>query len=76
MKSISRILVNLGTGSTNMEISRIERRLYMKLEVNDNREQQSNFNCAGVTGLNPAAAARWRPVDKIMLAVAARGYFQ
>ena len=49
----------------------------MKLKTNDKREQQVKFQIApGVTGLNPAAAARWRPVEKLMLAAAARGYFR
>ena len=46
----------------------------MKLKTND--KGAPSRIAPGVPGLNPAAAARWRPVEKLMLAAAARGYFQ
>ena len=48
----------------------------MKLKTNDKGAPSRISNAPGVTELNPAAAARWRPVEKLMLAAAARGYFQ
>ena len=52
----------------------------MKLKTNDkgapSRGLPPSRIASRVPELVPAAAARWRPVEKLMLAAAARGYFQ
>ena len=47
----------------------------MKLKTDDKREHQVVFsNAPGVTVLNPAAAARWRPVEKNSAGGSSWGY--